>query len=132
MDDTLYITKQEEGLAAFEALCRRAGARRLRFHDTRHTFATHYMRAGGNLYNLKAVLGHSTITLTGRYAHHAPEFMQADVDRLDFRPPERDVVGLDDVRRHQAGQGGAKGGKARRPVGTSVGSGSRATGRRTG
>ncbi|MDI7269390.1 MAG: tyrosine-type recombinase/integrase [Myxococcota bacterium] len=108
----------------FAALCKRAGVRQLRFHDLRHAFATHYMRAGGNLYNLKAILGHSTITLTERYAHHDPEFCQADVDRLDFRPRERPAVGLDDIRRKRRDDGAVEGtspAKPRKPVGRSVG-----------
>lgn len=57
------------------------------------------MKQGGNLYNLKAILGHSTITLTERYAHHAPEFMRADVDRLRFEAQPTGVVGIENARR---------------------------------
>jgi hypothetical protein len=67
------------------------------------------MKQGGNLYNLKAILGHSTITLTERYAHHAPEFMRADVDRLRFEARPTGVVGIEDARRSR--QPGTDGGR---------------------
>lgn len=93
-------------LETFQRLCRNAGVRALRFHDLRHSFATHYMKQGGNLYNLKAILGHSTITLTERYAHHAPEFMRADVDRLRFEARPTGVVGIEDARRSRQPEAG--------------------------
>ena len=40
-----------------------------RFHDLRHTFASHFMMSGGDLYTLKEILGHKTVMMTQRYAH---------------------------------------------------------------
>ena len=40
-----------------------------RFHDLRHTFASHFMMNGGDLFTLKEILGHKTILMTQRYAH---------------------------------------------------------------
>jgi integrase len=45
------------------------GIRQMRIHDTRHTYASLFMMNGGNLYELKEVLGHSSINTTERYAH---------------------------------------------------------------
>lgn len=45
------------------------GIRRMRIHDTRHTYASLFMMSGGSLYELKEVLGHSSINTTERYAH---------------------------------------------------------------
>ncbi|SFJ80940.1 Phage integrase family protein [Stutzerimonas kunmingensis] len=38
-------------------------------HILRHTFASHYMMAGGDILGLQRILGHSSITMTMRYAH---------------------------------------------------------------
>jgi len=48
--------------------------RRFRFHDLRHWFAVDYLRAGGNIYDLQQVLGHSSIKTTEKYlAYLTPE-----------------------------------------------------------
>ena len=36
---------------------------------TRHTFASHYVMAGGTLEELQVLLGHASITITQRYSH---------------------------------------------------------------
>lgn len=38
-------------------------------HILRHTFASHFMMNGGNILVLQKILGHSSITMTMRYAH---------------------------------------------------------------
>jgi integrase len=52
--------------------CRRAGLRRIRWHDCRHSFASQLVIAGTPLRQVQDWLGHSTITMTMRYAHLAP------------------------------------------------------------
>ncbi len=61
-----------------------AGIRKVRMHDLRHTFASNYVVKGGNIVSLQKILGHSTINMTLRYAHLAPDFMENDIERLDF------------------------------------------------
>ncbi|HLT22611.1 MAG TPA: site-specific integrase, partial [Bacteriovoracaceae bacterium] len=46
-----------------------------RIHDLRHTFASHFMMNGGNIYDLQKILGHSSLEMTQRYAHLAPEHL---------------------------------------------------------
>jgi len=62
----------------------RTGLRKIRMHDLRHTFASNYVIKGGNLVSLQKILGHSTITMTLRYAHLAPDFLAKDIERLNF------------------------------------------------
>jgi integrase len=52
---------------------------RLRFHDLRHTFASHWMMSGGCIFKLSKVLGHSSVAITEKvYAHLAPTAFEAD------------------------------------------------------
>ncbi len=48
-------------------------------HVLRHTFATAFMRNGGNILDLKAALGHSSIEQTMIYAHFSPNHLSAIV-----------------------------------------------------
>jgi integrase len=63
--------------------CRRAGLRKVRWHDLRHSFASQLVVANVPLARVQEYLGHSTITMTMRYAHLAPETAGAQLDVLD-------------------------------------------------
>ena len=54
----------------------------IRFHDMRHTFASHWMMNGGDLFRLQAILGHASPQMTMRYAHLAPAAFASDYTRL--------------------------------------------------
>ena len=43
------------------------------FHTLRHSFASWHVQGGTDLYTLRELLGHSTLTMTARYSHLAPE-----------------------------------------------------------
>ncbi|EWC39345.1 recombinase [Stutzerimonas stutzeri KOS6] len=45
-------------------------------HILRHTFASHYM-AGGDILGPQRILGHSSITMTMRYAHLSPDHLES-------------------------------------------------------
>ena len=53
----------------FNSAVRKCGIADFHFHDLRHTFASHFMMSGGDLYTLKEILGHKTVLMTQRYAH---------------------------------------------------------------
>jgi integrase len=55
----------------FRNAARRAGLPALRFHDLRHSFGTHAIRAF-NIYEVQRMMGHRHITTTERYLHYAP------------------------------------------------------------
>ena len=63
--------------------CKRAGLTDLHFHDLRHTFASQFVMAGGDLYILKEILGHKSITMTQRYAHLSPSYKIKAIDRMN-------------------------------------------------
>lgn len=46
------------------------------FHSLRHTFASHWVMNGGDLYALQAILGHKDPKMTQRYAHLKPDAFQ--------------------------------------------------------
>lgn len=63
-----------------------AGCRPLRrsWHALRHSFASHFVMAGGNILALQKILGHHDIKETMIYAHLAPDFLSDEMDRLKF------------------------------------------------
>jgi integrase len=68
----------------------------IRFHDLRHTFASHWVMRDGSLFKLQKILGHQSVTMTERYSHLQPSAFAEDYARLGdaglVRPA--DVVAL--------------------------------------
>ena len=62
-------------------------------HILRHTFASHYMMAGGDILSLQRILGHSSITMTMRYAHLSPDHLESAL-RLSPLQQSSHVVSL--------------------------------------
>jgi len=54
-----------------------------RFHDLRHTAASHMIMAGVDIVTIKEILGHKTLTMTLRYAHLAPSHKKKAVEALE-------------------------------------------------
>jgi site-specific recombinase XerD len=63
--------------------CRKAGLRMIQWHSLRHTFASHLVMRGVPLKAVQELLGHSTIQMTMRYAHLAPQVTRDAVNLLD-------------------------------------------------
>jgi integrase len=55
----------------------------IRMHDLRHTFASHWMMKGGDIYRLQKVLGHASIEMTQRYSHLSPHIYKDDYARFN-------------------------------------------------
>jgi site-specific recombinase XerD len=53
------------------------------FHTLRHTFASWAVMRGVTLKELRELLGHSTLAMTMRCAHLAPEHLRTAVARLE-------------------------------------------------
>ena len=62
---------------------RKAGLRNFGWHTLRHTFASHLATKGVPLHIVQALLGHSSIVTTMRYAHVAPSTLRLAVDMLN-------------------------------------------------
>jgi len=77
----------------FKQAAVRAGLdKALRFHDLRHTFASHWVLDGGDIFRLSKILGHSSVVITQKtYAHLAPEAWTQDYHRVGFNLPTGDV-----------------------------------------
>lgn len=73
----LFLSERGEGralnrqglLVLIARLGERAGIRGVRCspHTLRHTFAISFLRAGGNMFSLREILGHSSLAMTSRY-----------------------------------------------------------------
>lgn len=61
----------------------RAGIEDFRWHDLRHTFATWHREAGTPTHELQKLGGWKTQSMVERYAHVAPEGLQAAASRID-------------------------------------------------
>ena len=75
-----------------------------RFHDLRHTFASHFAMRRGDLYALAKILGHSNPKITlDRYAHLSPEFVHAQRSIMDrmYTKTGADRQQMDSVRNSQ-------------------------------
>jgi integrase len=55
------------------------------YQATRHTFASHWALTGGSIERLRDIMGHSTVSVTERYAHLKPDLFPAkDLERADL------------------------------------------------
>jgi integrase len=52
-------------------------------HTTRHTFASWLVQKGTPLYTVSKLMGHSSIRMTERYAHLAPDTQRAAAMELE-------------------------------------------------
>jgi len=73
----------EDVKRSFGTACRRAGIENFRFHDLRHTYASHLAMRGVHMRALQELLGHKDIKMTQRYSHLSPDQLQGAVRLLD-------------------------------------------------
>lgn len=76
--NTGYVTR------SMPAACKRAGTKRVRFHDLRHTHASLLLAAGANIHAVSARLGHASVGFTLQvYGHLMPGMDEALADATD-------------------------------------------------
>jgi site-specific recombinase XerD len=68
----LFLTRSGDSLSllGMKVLIKRLGDKakvKVHPHQLRHTFAISFLRAGGDVFSLQYLLGHSTLTMTQRY-----------------------------------------------------------------
>ena len=67
---------------AFKKALQKAGIEDFRFHDLRHTFASHYQMETNDQRGLGELLGHKTSDMTKRYTHLSLKYKKEGVDAL--------------------------------------------------
>ncbi len=77
-DEPMFETKH-----SFETAVKKAGIEHCRFHDLRHTFASHLLMNGASLKDVQELLGHKTLDMTLRYAHLSGEHKKNAVNLLN-------------------------------------------------
>lgn len=67
----------------FNRLTRKAEIEDCRFHDLRATFASQMVMSGADLKTVQELLGHSSLTMTQRYAHLSKAHVAQAVQNMD-------------------------------------------------
>ena len=68
---------------SFNSAVEHAGIKDFKFHDLRHTFASHMVMRGANIKEFQEILGHKTMAMTLRYAHLSQEHKKKAVNLLN-------------------------------------------------
>jgi integrase len=68
---------------SFHTALRKAGIKDFRFHDLRHTSASHLLMRGASVKAVQEHLGHTSIAMTQRYSHLSRDFQREEVNRLN-------------------------------------------------
>ena len=79
-----HITDRQARYWLVEA-CEKVGIPREKAHPhaLRHSFATHLLRAGVDLIEVRDLMRHSSLAITSIYLHTCPDRLRAAVDTLD-------------------------------------------------
>jgi integrase len=87
--ESSYVFCGKEGqpyqriVKGFRQACKRASISDFRFHDLRHTFASHLVMRGVSLRTVQELLGHKTSQMTLRYTHLSTPHLQEAVSVLE-------------------------------------------------
>jgi integrase/recombinase XerD len=78
------VWNQRNSLRGLHILQEKLGLPTFGWHRLRHTFATNYLRHGGDIVRLSMVLGHTQITTTQRYLHLLMEDLSASHQKVSI------------------------------------------------
>ncbi len=78
-----HLSTTSLSLACRDAAARAGIAKRVTVHTLRHSFATHLLENGTEIRVIQALLGHTRIDTTARYASVSPRVVAATVSPLD-------------------------------------------------
>lgn len=67
----------------FATALKHAGIENFRFHDLRHTFASHLVMAGVDIRTVQELMGHKDIRMTMRYSHLSNAHLKEAVKRIE-------------------------------------------------
>ena len=77
----------------FQRAIQRANVPKIRFHDLRTTYASNFVMAGGDIFVLSKLLGHTSVEMTAKkYAALHPRFMQEVVQTVEFGANSPDLA----------------------------------------
>jgi len=91
--DNLFLTDDGGPLSSnaikllFSRIKKLSGVTRLHPHLLRHTFATSYLLNGGDVFTLKAILGHSSLEMVNHYLHFTSA--QLAIQHHKFSPMDK-------------------------------------------
>ncbi|HLG95601.1 MAG TPA: tyrosine-type recombinase/integrase [Bryobacteraceae bacterium] len=80
---------QENASRDLRVVEKKCKIRSLSFHSFRHTFATGYLRRGGDIYKLQQILGHADLKTTSVYLHLMAEYVAKGHDAVSSLTPMR-------------------------------------------
>lgn len=81
----------------FEKAVERASPAEFRFHDFRHTAASHLAMRGRTLKGIQQILGHKSFSMTLRYVHLSPRHLWTAVESLAGVMPDAATAGRRDA-----------------------------------
>jgi integrase len=68
----------------FDKTCKKLEINDFNFHSLRHSFASHLVMAGVNIFQVSKWLGHSSVRVTeSYYAHLSPDFKREEIEKLN-------------------------------------------------
>jgi len=68
---------------SFKTALKKAGIKDFRWHDLRHTSASHLLMRGASMKAVQEHLGHTSMAMTQRYSHLSRDFQREEVNRLN-------------------------------------------------